>query len=233
MAARFWPGRDPLGRELKIEGRSRQVVGVVKDSKYGELWESSRPALYLPWSDFPDRAGVLLLRVSSDHIDIARALRLEARTINPRVAIFGFLEMEQHLQEGLSGERLAATLTSVLGAGALLLTGAGIFGLMSFIVTQGRREIGIRLALGAEPGQIARQILGQGLRLCVVGVVLGLVTAIGLTRFIGGLLHGTKPADPGIFAAIAVLVIMTALLACYAPVRRAAKVDPARTLRHE
>ena len=232
LAKRLWEEEDPVGRYLKVRGVDLRVLSVVEDIRHGNLFEQPRPHIYLPYSE-KKMAAFLLIRHAGDPSEILRLLKQEVRKLDGSVALSGLKTMEQHIDIGLSGPRLLTAFTTFLGVGVLLLTAVGIFSLASFIVNQGQREIGVRKALGEEPRSIAKRILVQGLRYCVLGLVIGMGAAAGLSRFIESQLHGIDPTGPAVFAGAGIILVATAMFACYLPARRAAKVDPIRTLRHD
>src|SRR5262249_23165794 len=160
-------------------------------------------------------------------------IRREARVLDPAPPLFGMQTMEARVDEALRQERLLATVSSCLGALGLLLTAVGVYGVISYGVERRTREIGVRMALGAQAGNVFKMVIRRGLLLALAGVALGLTAAFALTRTLSSLLYGVSAADPGAFAGVSLLLICVALLACYLPARRAMKVDPLVALRHE
>ncbi len=233
MARHFWPGRDALGRRLRTAGRWRTVVGVVRDIKYLNLTEAPRPYLYLPLAQNYSPDMTLHVRTAADPVTLLRTLESVIRELDPNLPVFGVRTMSEHVQFSLAGYTLAVLLLTRAGLLGLLLASVGLYGVISYSVTQRRHEIGVRMALGALPGDALRMILGQAARLALLGTALGLVAATMVTRLLARLLYGVSPTDPGTFIAVAALLLTVALLACFLPARRATRIDPAQALRWE
>jgi predicted permease len=235
-AARFWPGASPLGRRLVIDaktGETVEIVGVVQNGKYRSLGEEPRPAIFMSFHQRPGSRATLIAHVSGDPQSVLAALRLATKEIDPRLALNHTETMGQYLLFALFPMRVSAVLLGALGAAALLLAASGLFGVIAYSVARRTREVGVRMALGARPGQIARQIVGEGLRLAAWGIALGIVGALGLTRLLNGLLFNTSATDPLTFTAVSVILFSVAALACWIPARRATRVDPSVALRSE
>ena len=231
LAKQLWEAENPLGRYLKVDGVDLRVLSVVEDIRHRDVFEQPLPHIYLPFSG--TGSAFVLVRHSGDASQTLHDLKKLVRNLDGKVALSGLKTMEQHIDIRLSGQRLVASFTTFLGFGVLLLAAAGIFSLASFVVNQGQREIGIRKALGEKPWSISMRILGQGLRACVAGLVIGIAAAIGLSRLIESQLYGTDPVEPAVFAGVGILLILTTIVACYLPARHAASIDPIRTLRHD
>jgi putative ABC transport system permease protein len=237
-AQRFWPNEDPIGRQVKRGGRDSQspwltIVGVVGNVKDEGFDRPDQPHIYLSVMQSPDYALAVYVRAQGDPSVLAQPLRREVHQINPELPVFGERTMEEVVAASLSQRRFALQVVGAFGVLALLLAGVGVYGVVSYSVSQRTREIGIRLALGSTTGAILRRVLGQGLRLALAGVGAGLLAALAVTRLLSGLLFGVAPTDPLTYAGLALLLIAVALLACYVPARRAMRVDPLSALRHE
>ena len=237
LARRLWPDQDPLGRRLKLYGRDeplREVVGVAKDGKYDELTERPRNFLYLPERQRADLSDIaLVVKTAGDPRPLAGALTAAVHELDPTLPIFRLETLEQSLVNRLDKERGASSLLGVFGTLALLLAALGLYGVMAYAVAQRTREIGIRVALGARQADVLRQFVGEGLRLAVVGVAIGLALSVALTRIIAQFLYGVTATDAATFAAGAALLCVVAVAASWLPSRRAARVDPMVALRSE
>ncbi|HYO99377.1 MAG TPA: ABC transporter permease [Pyrinomonadaceae bacterium] len=230
-------GRDALGKQIQNDGTPIQIVGVVRDVKQTGLTTPPRPEMFLPynspfWSGMTQNMS-LVVRASSDPAALAQAIRREVFAVDPAQPVYNVLTMEQVLDESISRQRLNMTLLSIFAALATLLSTIGIYSVMSYLVTQHTREIGIRMALGAQPKDVLKLVLGQGLMLTLIGVVIGVAGALALTRLMETLLFGVRATDPLTFVGVSLLLTCVALLACYIPARRAMRVDPMVALRYE
>jgi putative ABC transport system permease protein len=237
MAKQIWPGEDPLGKRVGDETPAT-VIGVVGNVKnYGLLIEPV-PEMYAPYtlkSFWPDMRWNLRLLVRStiDSSSIAAAVRREVQAVDPGQPIYAVQTMNLVIENTVRDKSLNTTLLSVFAGVSLLLAVIGVYGVMSYTVAQHTREIGIRMALGAQPGSILKLILGRGLVLVSVGVVIGVLASFGLTRFIEHMLFGVTPTDPLTFVMIVFLLGLVALLACLIPAQRAMRVDPIVVLRSQ
>jgi predicted permease len=231
---RYWPGQDPIGRRFWFgdpSGPPFQVVGVARDGKYFTLGEVPRPFVFTSIQQWYGGSATLLVRGGPG--TSLEALRRELLSLDPNLPVFDPKSMEQHLGLALLPASLAATLLGGFGGLALLLAGLGLYGLMAYVVSQRRREVGIRMALGADGGRVVRLVVSQGMRLAAVGMAAGLGTAAALAPAVGSLLYGIGPGDTVSFLSATALLGAVALLACYVPARRATRVDPAIVLRCE
>jgi ABC-type antimicrobial peptide transport system permease subunit len=208
------------------------VVGVVANVKQYALDTDSRVALYVPQQQEPNSTMYVVAR-TSDPTGTAAAVTKEVRALDPNVPIYEVKTMEQRLSESLARRRFAMLALGLFALVAMLLAAVGIYGVMSYTVTQRTREIGIRVALGAQTRDVLKLVIGQGMLLALIGVAIGLVAALALTRVMSGLLYGVSATDPATFMGIGVLLAVVALAACYIPARRAMKVDPMVALRYE
>ncbi|PYJ05991.1 MAG: permease [Verrucomicrobia bacterium] len=233
-ARRFWPGQSALGRRIKIFGnREMNVVGVAKAAKVRWLNEPASGFFYLPLEQFYSPNMNVHLRTAANPLALADTVRREVRGLDPAVQPAITLPMTEVTDFSVLTYRVAASVLTVLGATALLLALVGIYGVMAFVVNQRTPEIGIRMALGAAKADVLQLVLGQGARLALTGVAAGLVCALALTRLLSSVLVGVNAVDPLTFGGASLLLGAVALLACYLPARRAAKVDPMEALRHE
>jgi putative ABC transport system permease protein len=239
MANRFWPGEDPLGKRIRFGEASDPaytIVGVVGDIKNMGLNADEGAVMYQPHAQkrFPWlRWMTLVVRTNEDPMSLAAAVRGRILEVDKEQPVSGVATMEQLLTESIATPRFS---TAVLGGFALLalaLTVIGVYGVVSYTIAQRTREIGIRMALGAQVRDVMRLVIGQGLKLVLTGVAVGLAGACALTQTMKSLLFGVSARDPAIFAIVAVLLTGVALLACYLPARRAAQVDPMIALRYE
>ena len=232
---RFFGGRDPIGRKVHGWGEWFTVIGEVKDSKYKNLTEAQLPYFYVPFRQVyrADMGLAFYIRTHTEPRDAIATMRRDVRSIDPNVAIVGVVPLAEHIVETLFAEKVAASLLSTLGSLALLLAAVGLYSVMAYSVTQRTHEVGIRMALGAEPRHVLKLVVSQGLRLILIGTGAGLVVALALTRLLASFLYGTTTTDPTTFIAVSFLLAGVALLATYIPARRATKVDPMVALRYE
>jgi len=235
MARRFWPNGDAVGQSIQTsaDGPAIEIVGVVRDIKYYSLAEEPRPYVYATAAQSYAPDVTMHIRTAGDAKALTRAAQKEIESLDPNVAITDLITFAEFRQIPLFPGRAMAIVSSLFGLLALLLAAVGIYGVTSYTVGQRTREVGIRIALGAQRDAILRLIIGQSLMITLVGVGVGLVAALSLTRFLSSQLFAVSPADPLTFVTIAFLLACVALLACWIPARRATKVDPMIALRHE
>jgi putative ABC transport system permease protein len=250
FARKYWLDQNPIGQRMVIgkglgdvfDEPAREVVGIVGSVTESGLAGGMVPVMYVPQSQITDgltKLGASLLplswviRTSGDPLSISSAVRHELESLDPQLSPSHVANMEQLIAEGNSRQNFNTLLLTVFASIALLLAAVGIYGLMSYAVEQRRQEIGIRMAMGADSGKIMRLVLGQGMRLAIVGTALGLAGAYGLTRLLAKFLFGVKPSDPLAFSLVAATLIVVTLLAAFVPTRRAMRVDPMVALRQE
>jgi putative ABC transport system permease protein len=238
FARRYWPGEEAVGKRIAMgsekDPRFLTVLGVVGRVKMEGLGtDSKRVQGYFPFAQIPSGGMTVILKAAGDPNQLIAAVRQQVKAIDPDQPIYSVRTMDDIRSESVAPERLNLTLLSIFAGLALVLAVVGIYGVMSYTVTQRTHEIGIRMAIGAQPRDVFRMVIGQGMMLAFVGVVCGLIGAFGLTRLMASMLFGVEPTDPLTFAAIAVLLTGVALVACYVPGRRATKVDPVVSLRYE
>jgi predicted permease len=236
MAQTYWPNEDALGKHLKLTRKATSwttIVGIVADTRAESLEEARVPVIY---SNLYQRGAhhlAIFLRGHLDSAAIPDEVRKQVQSVDPTLPVFGAEALNETVSVSLSQRRFAMEIVVLFALTALLLTGLGIYGVISYIVSERTHEIGIRLALGAAKRNILQMVLRQGLGLAVAGAAVGLGGALIASHLITGLLYGVKPTDPATFAAVAVILMSVALIACYVPARRAMRVDPMIALRYE
>jgi putative ABC transport system permease protein len=234
IAQRFFPGGDPIGKRLNLCSLDPKpcwltIVGVVGNvHQYGL---EAAPTLDVYWSEGWPR--YMVIRTAADPSALAQAAIGEVRRFDPNLPVTHVMTLNNLFADSVSPRRFSTFLLGVFAGLALLLASMGIYGVMSYVVSLRTNEIGIRVALGAQPGDIWRLVIGRGAQLALAGVAFGLVGALALTKLISSLLYGVKPTDPLTFGGVALLLVSVALLACYIPARRAMRVDPMVALRYE
>ncbi len=241
LARRHFPNEDPIGRKLITRGRQRgsgpptaaEIIGVVSDVRHDGLDKEPRAEHYRPFSQIPNGSLIFTVRTAVEPATLIPTLQKRFWEVNSAQPIYAIETLDKLVFATLQTRRFSLVLLGAFAALALALALVGIYGVMSFTTAQRTHEIGIRLALGAGTNDILRLILRQGMQLTLLGVALGLAAALSLTRLLRTLLYGVSPTDPLMFAGIAALLILVALLACWIPARRATKVDPLIALRHE
>jgi putative ABC transport system permease protein len=230
---RFFGAADPIGHQIRFWGTSRTIVGVVANERFQGLSQAPPIAAYTPLSQTPSATGALLLRTGSDPASLAGSARAAIRAVDPGLAVFGVEPLDVTVARSVSQRRFTMLLLGTFAAVALVLAAIGVHGILSYRVAARRREIGIRMALGAAPRSVVGLVLREGALLALAGVGLGLLGAVAFTRVLQSLLFGVRATDPFTFAAVAVFLAGVALLAAFAPARRAAHVDPLVVLRSE
>jgi putative ABC transport system permease protein len=237
MARQYWPRENPIGKRVTMKDwgppLTGEIVGVVGDVKTNGLDEPVGPMIYWPYFQFPQNFNTIVVRSDGDPLRLASAAKAAIWAVDKNQPISKIETMEQVLSESLARRRLYMVLLAVFAAAALLLASVGIYGVVSYSVTQRRREMGIRIAIGAERGDVLRLVLGQGARAATLGIAFGIAAALVLTRLMASLLFGVSAADPLTFLAVALLLTLVSLAASYIPARRAMRVDPMVALRHE
>ena len=237
MANQVWPNEDPIGKRLMLDyNRGKyayEVIGVTRGIRYYGLKSAPRPEVFIPHAQNAYLPMNVVVRTATAPSQLINAIKAEVRALDSTQPVRNITTMEQLLARSLAPERFAMTLLGVLAVIALLLAATGIYGLMTFIVNQRTHEIGVRMALGAQISDILKLVIGQGLRLVALGVAVGLIASLGLTRLIAKLLFSVSATDPLTFASSIGLLMAIAALACWLPARRATKVDPISALRNE
>ncbi len=235
MARRFWPNEDAIGKRFKFFGDDFQeeVIGIARNSDVVNLGEDPRPVAYLPLLQNYAANVTLHVRTNGDPAAVLGTVRREVQALDPNLPLVAVSTISEVLGQALYGPRMGATLLAIFGLLALVLASVGIYGVLAYSVSQRTHEIGLRMALGAQTGDVLKLVLKQGMVLVMAGVGMGLVASLALTHLISQLLFGVTAVDPITFAGTALLLAGVALLASYIPARRATKVDPMIALRHE
>jgi putative ABC transport system permease protein len=238
LARQYWPNENPVGKRVRFGPPEdnepwHTVIGVAGTVRHQRVQEDTRQSVYLPHLQMPVGGLALVTRTSSDPRELANAIRREAAQIDSDIPVSKVATMEEVVAESIWQPRLYATLFAVFAGGTLVLALIGIYGVMAFLVQTRTHEIGVRMALGATARDVFKLIVGRGMKLTAVGVVIGVLGAVALTRLMHSLLFNTSATDPKTFIFISILLGLAAFLACYIPARRAAKVDPLVALRYE
>jgi putative ABC transport system permease protein len=235
MARRFWPDQDPLGKQIKIDADSPAgtVIGIVGDAKHYWLEEEAQPQMYDAYSQAPGIFATVVVRTAVEPMSLAEPVRQAVWKVDSDQPMWKVRTVESLIDRSVADKRFLMALMGVFAALALALTIIGLYGVMSYAVSQRTQEIGIRMALGAGARNIHRMVLRQGMTLVLIGVAIGLAASWLLTRLIAKLLFGVSPTDPLTFGSIPLALALVALLACWIPARRATKVDPIVALRYE
>ena len=237
-ARKFWPDEDPIGKQLWVgvgweENEFGEVVGVVSDVKYGKIEEMFEPQIYLPYLQPTEPASFVLVRTTNEPEQIVPALRQEIIALDKNAPIYDVMTMQQRSSEATSRTRFSALVLGIFATLALILSAVGIYGVMSYAVSGRTREIGIRMALGANRRNVLSLVMRDAIGLTIIGLVLGLAGAFAATRVLASQLYGVEATDATTFAVVALLLAAVALAASYIPARRATKVDPMIALRYE
>jgi putative ABC transport system permease protein len=237
MARRHWPGENPLGQRVTMKDwgppLTGEIVGVVGDVKADGLDSATRPMVYWPYPQFPGLFNNLVIRTDGEPRRVVAAVKSEIWSVDREQPLSRIQPMEEVIAGSVAPRRFNMLLLGAFAALALTLAAVGIYGVISYTVTQRTHELGIRLALGAQSRDVLKLVVGQGMRPALIGVMIGLATAFALTRAMTSLLYSVSATDPLTFGLISGLLSLVALLACWIPAWRATKVDPLVALRHE
>jgi putative ABC transport system permease protein len=231
MVQRFWRGENPVGKRLQVKGRWLQVAGVAKNSKYSSLLDNSKSFFYVPLRQGAPGGSNFQIRTRLGPEAMANALVREIKAIDANLAPGEVITMREQVDRRTWSQRAAVDLLAIFGSIALLLSGIGLYGVMSYAVSQSTREMGLRMALGAGASDVLRIVMSKGMILTIAGIGVGTAAALGLTRLMGDLLYKTSPRDPGSFGVAFVVMVIAALAACFLPAWRAARTDPVKALR--
>jgi predicted permease len=231
MSAMYWRGRNPIGERVQVKGRWTQVVGVAKDSKYESVREAPKPFFYVPLRQNFSRKPALNIRTAAPPETMSVALVREARALDPNLAPSEVITLQEQLDRSTSPQLVAVYLVGVLGALALLLAAIGLYGVMSYAVSQSTRELRLRMALGAGASNLLRLVISKGLMLMSGGILLGAGVALALTRLMGNMLYRESPRDPLVFGAAILVMTIVSVASTFLPGWRASRTDPARVLR--
>jgi len=231
MVTQYWHGENPVGKRFQVNGRRMQVVGVAKVSKYRSIMEVPNAFFYVPLrQNFAPTTG-LVLRTQQPADTIARALAREVHALDPDLAPYAVITMREQIERSTSAQHAAVMLLTIFGILAVLLATIGLYGVLSYAVSQSTRELGLRMALGARGSDLLRIVISQGLSLTATGVIVGATIALAGTRLLGYLLYKVSPRDPLAFGSAFAVLIVAALAACLVPALRATRTDPVRALR--
>jgi putative ABC transport system permease protein len=229
----FAPGVDPIGKRINVGGQGwRMIVGVAGDARLLDL-KDARGNVYVPYRQFAYPVSYVAIRSASDPAALTAMVRREVAALDPEQAVMSAMTMEQRVSTALARPRFNAILLNLLSGLAAALAAVGIYGVISYSVTQRTREIGIRLAIGAKRSDVLRLVIRQGMALAGAGVAIGLAASLALTRLMQGLLYGVSATDLATFAGVALMLGAVAIVACWLPARRATRVDPMVALREE
>ena len=233
IARRFFEGREPIGQQIRLYGAARTIVGVVKDERINGLSREAPPAIYLPYAQAPSFNGAeaLLVRTSAPSSTVGPSLRGAVRQIDPQLAVFGIKPLADVLGDSVAQQRFVMLLLIAFAGVAVILAAIGIHGILSYTVAQRRHELGIRVALGATPDRVTSLVLGQGAKLTIAGLAVGVVAALALTRVLSTQLYGVSTTDVTAFAAVLPVLGAVALFATWLPARRAVRLDPLEAMR--
>ena len=233
FADRFWPGESAVGKIVRTASEDRQVIGVVQSGKYRSLGEEPLEYMFLPHREIFSFDMALVARTRTDPNAVLNQIRQTVRTLDAEMPIFDVRTFEDHMGLALLPARLGGFVLGLFGILGLVLAAVGIYGVMAYSVAQRQRELGLRVALGANRGSVVSQVLGEGLKLALFGTAIGLVGAVLVARAVRSLLYSTNAFDPMTFGLVPVVLVAVAALAVYFPARRASGVDPMRVLKVE
>jgi len=233
MAAKYWPRKDPIGQRLKVKDRWLQIVGVARNVKYEDKLELPRTFFYVPMRQNFLESNALLIRTRETPGAVKAALAREVQALDPNLAPTAPFRVQEQVDRKGYTQRLAATLIAIFGGMALFLAAIGLYAVMSYFVSQSTRELGLRMALGANPSDLLRLVVSRGLQLTAAGIVLGGVAALILTRLMGSLLYRVSPHDPLAFVSALVVITIASLSACFLPAWRATRINPVQALREQ
>jgi predicted permease len=230
---RYWPSEDGVGKRVHVNGEWATIVGVTRTGSYYSLRDGALPFIYMPILQNYSNTATVHLRVAGNPLSYAGAVEKAVHDLNANMPVFDETTLKSRVQVASTGQRVAGTFVGAFGLLALILAAVGIYGVIAYTTRQRTREIGIRMALGAQSVDVFRLVLSNGLRLIVTGLTIGLALSLMLTRFLRTILFGVGATDAITFVAVAILLTSVALLACYIPARRAMRVDPMVALRYQ
>jgi len=235
-ARSYWPGEDPIGKRVALGqggfgGEGAEIIGIVQDVRYGSVETSVMPDVYLPLLQSPRSGGLIFVKSRLSAASLMPIVRQEVSALDRDVPLIDVKMMDERFGDAIWRTRISAWLLGVFAALALVLSAVGLYGVMSQGVEQRRRELGVRIALGAQRGDILRLIIGRVAILAIGGIALGLALAVPAMRLLTALLYQVKPGDPLVLTTLALILLAVALLSGYVPAKRATEVDPLTTLR--
>ena len=231
MAAKYWPAKNALGQRVKVKDKWMQIVGIAKNANYRTKIETPMPFFYVPLRQNFRVQNTLLIRTRETPGAMMNALAREVHALDANLAPLITDRLQDQIDEISYSQRLAVTLVAIFGAMALFLAAIGLYGVMSYTVSQGTRELGLRMALGADAKDLLRLVMSRGLQLTGAGIVIGASAAVMLTRLMGNLLYKVSPRDPFAFGTAFVILFVVAFIACFLPALRATRIDPVKALR--
>ena len=234
--AQQWPNGDAVGKRLSLQGNVMQVVGVVDEMRYWAIADTNRPLIFYPLAQHFQQGVTIVVRTGMDPLEITASVKQAVAQVDPDMPVYNIRSLDQQIVSsplGMFPMRMGTIIACGQGLIALFLATLGLYGLISHSVTQRTHEIGIRIALGAKPGNVLSILIWQGLRLVLIGLVLGLVAAFAVTRLLSSVLYGVKATDLLTFGGVTLLLACVAALASYIPARRAASIEPMQALRAE
>jgi len=235
LAQLYFPGENPIGKHLHVAALGEanyEIVGVVGDTLY-QVGKAAEATIYVPVLSGDHGGTTLVVRTAADPLAFSIPIQKQIAALDPEMPVRDVFTLQQIVERSLGNASLSATLVLAFAVLSLLLASVGLYGVLSYLMTQRTGEIGIRIALGAQREQVVRLMLGDGLRPAVYGLVLGLAASAGAARLIQSMLYGTQPLDPEVFAAVAATLLAVAALACLIPAWRASRIDPVQALRME
>jgi ABC-type antimicrobial peptide transport system permease subunit len=233
MAAKYWPAKNAIGQRLKVKDKWMEVVGVAKDAKYERILEARKPFFYVPVRQNFFVQNGFIIRTDQSAFAIMNALSHELHALDPNLAPVDTITLQQQVERMSYPQRLAVALLAIFGGMALFLASIGLYAVMSYSVSQSTRELGMRIALGADTRALLRLVFSHGLQLTAAGIVIGGIAALILTRLMGNLLYKVSPHDPLAFGSAFVVITIFSLAACFLPAWRATRIDPVQALRTE
>ncbi|HXY25735.1 MAG TPA: ABC transporter permease [Candidatus Acidoferrum sp.] len=233
MARSFWPDRNPIGQHVKVENADCEIVGIVEDVKNESIHEPDEPYMYFPFAQMPSSDVTILVESAGAPETVMDAAKHEIIALDKNVIFVNVKTLRQLLESALWGDRMPAFAAAVLAGIGMFLAVIGLYGVTAYLMKRRTREIAVRMALGAQRGQVVRLVLLGSSKLALIGIALGLASAFGVCRILSNVLYGVKPSDPAVYALCALVVFTVALLASYIPARRAMRVDPMVALRYE
>jgi putative ABC transport system permease protein len=237
LAKQYYPGLDAIGRRINVQENApdtwREIVGIVADVRHYSIESPTPLQVYDPLLQEPSGFATLAVRTLGAPLSLSPAVRSQVLAIDPDQPVAQIKTMEQYIADSTARSRMSMILLAVFAALAVVLAGVGLYGVMAFSVAHRRHEIGIRMALGAGVPRVLKLVVAQGMAMAIIGAMVGLGAAFGLTRLLSGLLYGTSATDPIIFAAIPIAVLLVALASCTLPALRATRIDPVVALRYE
>jgi putative ABC transport system permease protein len=236
LARRYFPDEDPLGKRLALANDDsgwREIIGVAADVKHNGVIDDAAPEVYAPTLRSASGAYDLVVRSAAAPAQVTGAVRGQFRELDPNLPLFTIRTLEETIALNLARPRFAVALLGAFAALGLLLAAVGVYGVMAYSVGRRAREVGIRMALGAQSGDVLRMVLREGLKLTAIGAAIGLPASLALSRVMKGLLYGVSAADPLTFVGVPLLLAVVAMIACWIPARRAAKTDPMTALRQD